>query len=277
MTRVEPTTVEQVCEAIRAYRTVRFEGLGHHAEWALPTEPDATISLRGLSGIVEHDVADHVVVVRAGTTLDELQAALGEHRQCLPFGPSTPDPSPHSTLGGLISMNLPHTLAGLCGSWREWVIGMRVALADGTTAKCGSKAVKNVAGFDVEKLLIGARGSLACITEVTLRTYARGSVPAESIRTQGVLDDGPIVVQRTLHTGFADACASASAYVADTASCTIWRTGEPDRQPGDWVLRRGDGPRNLEIGDAAVIRLMRRAKEVLDPDGRFDPGAMGVV
>lgn len=277
MTRFAPITVEQLCDAIRACRTVRFEGLGRHAAWAIPTEPDATISTRGLSGIVEHDVADHVVVVRAGTTLGELQGVLSEHGQCLPFGPSTPDPDDGSTLGGLISMNLPHTLAGQSGSWRDWVIGMRVALADGSTAKCGSKAVKNVAGFDVEKLLIGARGTLACITEITLRTFAVGSVPAESVRAQGVLGDGPIVVQRTLPTGFVAACASASAYVADIASCTIWRVGEPDRQPGDWVLRRTAGKANLEIRDPAVIRLMRRAKEVLDPGGCLDPGAMGVV
>src|SRR5476651_1570951 len=81
-----------------------------------------------------------------------------------------------------IAFNLPHTLQAQYGSWRDWILGMRVVQADGTFAKCGSKAVKNVAGYDVQKLMIGARGTLGLIAEVTLRTFPVKALPASEVQ-----------------------------------------------------------------------------------------------
>jgi glycolate oxidase FAD binding subunit len=277
LTRHRPATLEELRDALLSHRALRVEGLGLQGAWAIPVEVEAVVSMRAFAGIVEHDVADHVVVVRTGTTLQALQTALAERRQCLPFGTSTPDPGPGSTLGGLVAMSLPHTLEAQSGSWRDWVIGMRVMLADGTTAKCGSKAVKNVAGFDVQKLFIGARGTLGVITELTLRTFATASVPMERLTHIEALGDGPIAVQRTLPANFHAACQASGPKVADAASSTLWVAGEPVRQPEDWVLRRGAGVNSLSIADPTLIAMMRRAKDRFDPEGKLNPGAMGVV
>ena len=144
------------------------------------------ISLDDYTGVIEHDVDDQVVVVRAGTPLLELQYELGKVGQCIPI-PTLEPPQAMATatiyapLIDEIGYNLPHGLFGQCGSWRDWILGMKVVQPDGTVVKCGSKAVKNVAGYDVQKLMIGARGTLGLIANrFPPRSLKFGSTDCES-------------------------------------------------------------------------------------------------
>lgn len=247
------------------------------------------ISLDGYCGIVEHDADDQVVVVRSGTPLSELQGELAAVGQCLPFPDLDPMEGAVSAAffdGPLIDdigFNLPHGLHTQCGSWRDWVLGMRLVTPDGTVVKCGSKAVKNVAGYDVQKLMIGARGTLALIAEVTLRTFPLKALPKHELKFPS---EGPARpanwIQRVLPMDFDAALAAAGERLTayDFRSSTLWAHVPPNesvrRFEWDWVVRSGCGPGSLEFKDPTVLRLMRRTKELFDPGAKFNPGEMGV-
>lgn len=218
----------------------------------------------------------------------ELREELAKHRLCLPV----PDPSEYGlllagfpgTVGGLISMNLPHGLYGQCGGPRDWVLGMSVVRGDGTLAKSGSRVVKSVAGYDVHKLLIGARGTLGVVAEVALQTYPVRAVPPVDARALKPYDPGePLWVQRVLASDFENAVSAAGddLLAEDPASATLWARENPDasleRYPCDWVIRAGCGDKNLPLPEPGQAVLMRAVKAALDPLGKFNAGAMVVV
>ena len=246
------------------------------------------ISLDDYHGIIEHDVDDQVVVVRAGTPLLELQYELGKVGQCIPV-PTLEPPQAMATatiyapLIDEIGFNLPHGLAAQCGSWRDWILGMKVVQPDGTVVKCGSKAVKSVAGYDVLKLMIGARGTLGLIAEVTLKTYPIKALPvSELVYTARPGLTPANWVQRVRHVDFQRAVEShgnkLTAY--DPRSSTLWAVVPPDqalaRFEGDWVIRSGCGSKNLEFPDETVRQLMYRTKGLFDPTGKMNRGEMGI-
>jgi glycolate dehydrogenase FAD-binding subunit len=131
-----------------------------------PSRYDIALDLSGLRGIVEYEPADLVATVRAGTTMAELAAALAPHAQRWPVEPGLPD---RATVGG--------TLASAAGGPsrlryfhpRDWVIGARVVLGDGTAVRSGGRVVKNVTGYDLTRLWSGTFGTLAAIVELTLK------------------------------------------------------------------------------------------------------------
>ena len=108
------------------------------------------------------------VTVQAGVTLATLQAELAKHGQRLPLDALWPE---RSTLGGVIATNDSGPLRLRFGSLRDLLLGVTVVLANGSLARSGGRVVKNVAGYDLPKLFIGAFGTLGVLTEVTLRTY----------------------------------------------------------------------------------------------------------
>jgi len=271
-------SVEEIVEAVRDESRLAIHGDGAHSAWRRPLDPAARPVRIALEGVAEFFPDDQVVVVRAGTSIRDLQSALGERGQCLPL--VTGDDV--GTVGGKLSMNLPHRLEAECGSWRDWVLGMTLVQADGTLAKVGSRAVKNVAGYDLQRVLIGSRGTLAVVTEVALRTFPVKSLPTPRVAEHGPLD-GPIWLQRTLPTSFAAAVEAAQGLPGYDvpATNTLVRVLPPDRalprHPHDWVLRAGCGERNLEITDPTMVRLVQRTKELLDPAGKLNRGELGVV
>ncbi|MBP1155760.1 MULTISPECIES: FAD-binding oxidoreductase [unclassified Paenibacillus] len=131
-----------------------------------PQRTDILLSSRQLTGIVEHSVGDLTMTVRAGTPYSEIQSYLREHGQFIPIMPPTAD---ESTIGGLIGTAASGPERVLYGSWRDNVIGLRVVYPNGNIIRTGGKVVKNVAGYDMNKLFVGSHGSLGFISEVTLR------------------------------------------------------------------------------------------------------------
>jgi glycolate oxidase FAD binding subunit len=121
-----------------------------------------------LNQVTEHAWADLTVTAQAGCTIAELQRTVAQHGQRLAVDPLWPE---HATVGGVLSANDTGVLRYRYGGLRDLVIGVTLALADGTLAKSGGKVVKNVAGYDLSKLVTGALGTLGVITSATFRLH----------------------------------------------------------------------------------------------------------
>jgi glycolate oxidase FAD binding subunit len=199
--RPEPEELQELVRELHRQGTPWLPaGLASRLDWGAPVAPCTVVSCGALSGIREHSPGDFTVTVGAGTPLEELQEALAPHRQWLaldpPFetgssavpgaGPGQPAGQGQGSIGGLVAR-------GLAGGYRErylgvrdQLIGLRLLRADGVAAMAGGKVVKNVAGYDLMRLLCGSWGSLGLITEVTLRT-----LPLPPQR-RGLLLSGPV-------------------------------------------------------------------------------------
>ncbi len=133
-----------------------------------PKQADLLLSTGKLNRIVEHAWADLTVTVEAGCTLQSLQQTLAQHGQRLAFDGLWPE---RSTIGGVLSTNDSGALRLRFGALRDLIIGVTIALPDGTLASSGGKVVKNVAGYDLPKLVTGAFGTLGVITRAVFRLH----------------------------------------------------------------------------------------------------------
>ena len=131
-----------------------------------PSRADIVVSLARMNRIVSHEPADQTATAEAGITMAGLQAGLGEKGQYLPLDPPHGDAG---TLGGVLATNASGVLRTSFGTARDMVIGVRVVQADGTIVKSGGRVVKNVAGYDLNKLYIGSLGTLGILAEVNLK------------------------------------------------------------------------------------------------------------
>jgi glycolate oxidase FAD binding subunit len=125
------------------------------------------LSLRQYSGIISHDPGELVVTVRAGTPLGELEAALAERGQMLPM--EAPDFNGGSTIGGAVALGWAGSRSVFAGGVRDAVLGVRMINGLGEDLRFGGQVMKNVAGFDVSRLLVGSCGELGVIAELSLR------------------------------------------------------------------------------------------------------------
>jgi len=137
--------------------------------WGVAAEPQIEISLRRLNRVVDHPWQDLTCTAQAGCTWETLQQILARHGQFVALDPLWPATA---TVGGICATNDSGALRHRYGSLRDQVLGMTIVLADGTIARTGGRVVKNVAGYDLPKLMVGSLGTLAVITEVTFRLYA---------------------------------------------------------------------------------------------------------
>jgi glycolate oxidase FAD binding subunit len=166
---VEPGTAEELAAllawASHERMSVVFRGGGTRLAWGRPPQPiDVMISTRALNRVLAHADADLTATVEAGATLDEVNAALGQCRQWLPI-----DGPDGATVGGAIATNDAGPLRHRYGTPRDLMIGVQLALADGRLIKAGGNVVKNVAGYDLGKLVSGSFGSLAAIVTATFK------------------------------------------------------------------------------------------------------------
>ena len=149
-------------------------GLATRLHWGAPLQQaGAAVSSRRLNRIVDHAVDDLTITVEAGLPLADLQHALAERGQWLPvdwpWGTTAEPGRSAGTVGGLVARGLSGSLRQRHLGVRDQLIGISLMRSDGVTAKAGGRVVKNVAGYDLMRLLCGSWGSLALITGVTLR------------------------------------------------------------------------------------------------------------
>jgi glycolate oxidase FAD binding subunit len=163
-------------------RTVRVRGGGTKLGWGAGGEPVAVeLETAGLARVLEHNEGDFTAVLEAGVPLAEAQATFAEAGQMLALDPPLGEGKP-ATVGGLVatadSGPLRHRYLGV----RDLVVGITVALSDGTLAKAGGKVIKNVAGYDLGKLFAGSFGTLGLVVSVAVRLHPR---PAETATAYG--------------------------------------------------------------------------------------------
>lgn len=144
-------------------------------------QPAALLDTRGLTGVIDYAPSELVVTVAAGTPLHELEALLATQGQCLPFEP------PHfawsaghsaATVGGMVASGLAGPARATVGSVRDYVLGVKLINGKGEWLTFGGQVMKNVAGYDVSRLMAGAMGTLGLITEVSLKVLPLA--PAEA-------------------------------------------------------------------------------------------------
>ena len=187
----EPRELQELVRELHQQATPwQPAGLGSRLNWGPPVMgASATVSCRRLSGIVEHSPGDFTVTALAGTPLVELQAELALHRQWLaldwPWG-SGLDGQASGSLGGLVARGLAGGLRQRYLGVRDQIIGLELIRSDGTRARAGGKVVKNVAGYDLMRLMAGSWGALGLISSLTLRTMP------EPPQRRGLKLEGPL-------------------------------------------------------------------------------------
>jgi glycolate oxidase FAD binding subunit len=203
--RIEPGTPEEAADLLReaaaAGRRLRIRGGGTKLHWGRPTPaPDGELSTAALDEIVEHNEGDLTAVVQAGVPFARAQEVFGRAGQMLALDP--PDGDGAATVGGVVatadSGPLRHRYHGV----RDLILGVQLALPDGTVARAGSKVIKNVAGYDLAKLVSGAYGTLGVVAELTLRLHplppatvtiaGRGADPGQVAATASELAHRPL-------------------------------------------------------------------------------------
>jgi glycolate oxidase FAD binding subunit len=235
----------ELAEALAgAQGSVRVRGAGTKLAWAAPRNGAVELSTEGLDSVLEHNEGDLTAVLEAGVPLAVAQRRFAEAGQMLAIDP----PGDSATIGGVVATNDSGPLRARYGGVRDLVVGMRVALADGTVAKSGGKVIKNVAGYDLAKLFVGSFGTLGAILEVSVRLHPLPPATATAL----ALSNDPDALGRA-------ALALSHARLEQLGLDVRW---EGD---GGAVLARFGGATAVPQAEAAA-RLLGDAKLVEDDD-----------
>lgn len=165
-----PASAAEVAEVMRAAAglAVVVRGAGSKLTWGRPPRRvDLIVDLSRMAAVTDHAAGDLVVVAQAGTPLAAVRAAVGAARQRLAIDETVPG----ATVGGTIAAATSGPLRQYAGTARDLLIGVTLVLADGTIATAGGRVVKNVAGYDLGKLVAGSYGTLAVVTEAVFRLH----------------------------------------------------------------------------------------------------------
>jgi glycolate oxidase FAD binding subunit len=148
-------------------KSLRIRGGGTKDFYGNPLGDHTVLDTRSHSGITSYEPSELVVTVRAGTPLAELEAALAEQNQYLPFEP--PHFAQGGTVGGMVASGLSGAARAVTGSVRDHILGVQIINGAGEVLNFGGTVMKNVAGYDVSRLLAGSMGTLALMTEVSIK------------------------------------------------------------------------------------------------------------
>jgi glycolate oxidase FAD binding subunit len=219
--QLSPASVRELVELVRSTPKVQVVGNGTKPRLAQSDAGIQRFSTTGLSGIVEYEPEEFTVTALAGTPVRELANVLAKHGQYLPFDPMFAQSG--ATLGGTVAAGTSGPGRFRFGGVRDFILGARFVDGLGRLLRVGGKVVKNAAGFDVPKLLVGSLGRLGVITEVTLKIFPQ---PAATLSLK-------------LHADSADA----AAMMLGGISLGRWEPQAIDIAPGaQHVLVRLAGP-----------------------------------
>jgi FAD/FMN-containing dehydrogenase len=281
---VAPASESEVCALLEYTHAMRtpclVTGSGTHLTHLVP--PDRAwwlLCTRRLSRVVDYSPQDLVLTVGAGMTLHAVQELLQEHRQYLPWNPALPQ---QATIGGIVSSNRAGAWRYRFGTPRDRLLAVRAVTPDGVAFKSGAKVVKSVAGYDLHRLLCGAWGTLAVLTEITLKvqptpqhfeavgwqtTWDALEPTLAELMQMPLQPDGISVL--AMQSG--DETLTTTAQFAPLLRSPV--AGEPPVPSGDGSARRGDktGSPLRHISPRAVWS----AEAQLSPRLRGEPEAFG--
>ena len=162
--------LDELAERVRAAAAsgtrLRIRGGGSKDFYGEPPQGEL-LETAALAGVTSYEPTELVVTVRAGTRLADLEAVLAERGQCLPFEPPHFDGAP--TIGGMVAAGLSGPARASVGALRDFVLGLTMINGRGELLTFGGQVMKNVAGYDVSRLMVGAMGTLGLIVEVSLK------------------------------------------------------------------------------------------------------------
>lgn len=256
---VRPGSTEEVAKlmewATREGIGVLPVASGRHARPVMRTGRYVVLSTERLAGIQEYEAANLTLSVGAGTPFGQVQAALSANGQWAPFDP------PHVTrrsVGGLVAAGTTGPLWMGYGDLRNHVLGMTVVTGDGRTLRLGGRVVKNVAGYDLLKAVVGSRGSLAVVTSAVLRAFPEPQVDRTLVLEGASVEE---LLEVALEVG--------TAPVLPVSSVLVDRV--PSDGDGSGGVEGGGGPVGSEgrpeaAGKAALVVRLHGARETVDAD-----------
>jgi glycolate oxidase FAD binding subunit len=294
----DPSTAAEAAEALRAAavagQRVRIAGHGTKLGWGNPiAPPDVELRTSGLARIVAHNAGDFTAIVEAGVPFATLRDELTSEGQMLALDP----PSDDATVGGVVAAGESGPLRHRYHAPRDLVIGMQLALTDGSVARSGGTVIKNVAGYDLAKLFTGSLGTLGLIAEIAVRLHplpertatavgrsdvpeqlaaaaaavARRPLEADAFDVGWDADGGAILVRLSGDTA-SDRVAKTLPLLADAGLVTtvmedddaLWATQRAGQRSPEGVVvkvaaRQADLRRVLEAARAAGATLVGRA------------------
>ena len=197
----------RVCEAHDRHLPLSIRGSG--SKRFLTGEATGTpLDVTGHRGIVSYEPTELVLTARAGTPLREIEQVLAQHNQMLAFEP--PHFGPNATLGGTIACNLSGPRRPWSGATRDFVLGTKIINGQGEILSFGGQVMKNVAGYDVSRLMAGARGTLGVLLDVSLKVLPRPaqettltfeSTADEAIERMNAWSGQPLPLSGACHSG----------------------------------------------------------------------------
>ena len=163
----QPSTIADVQETVRRRSTIGVTGGGSKPAMSA----GANVSLSRLAGVLEYEPAEFAFTALAGTPIAAIQERLAEHGQYLPFDP--PLVAAGATLGGTVAAGFSGPGRFRYGGGRDFLLGVRLVNGEGELIRGGGKGVKNAAGFDLPKLMVGSQGRLGVIVELSCKVFPR--------------------------------------------------------------------------------------------------------
>ena len=181
---------ERVAQAAAGKRALRIRG-GGSKDFYGGQPAGEPVDIGGYSGIVAYEPKELVLTVRAGTPLAEVERTLAAERQMLPFEPPHFGADPAlATIGGTVATGFSGPRRPYAGSVRDFVLGTRIVNGKGEDLSFGGRVIKNVAGYDVSRLMVGALGTLGVVTEISFKVLPQP--PAETTLAFAMDDDAAI-------------------------------------------------------------------------------------
>jgi glycolate oxidase FAD binding subunit len=281
-TLLKPNSIEELAAELAAAASrkerIHLGGNFSKTKMAGPVEESGvTISTASLNRVIQYEPRDLTISVEAGIRYSEVTRVLAEHGQMIPLDPPF---ASDSTIGGIVAANLSGPRRRLYGTARDMVIGMTFATLEGKLIRTGGMVVKNVAGLDMGKLMIGSFGTLAAIAVVNFRLHPAPVATRTFARSFGVIPDllkardavlrsvlQPMAIDIVKQDGFqllvqaGGSAAVLDRYERDLAGYEVLRG---DVEKSEWESIRETTPRFLiEHPDGAVVRISCTLPDVL--------------
>jgi glycolate oxidase FAD binding subunit len=263
---LKPRDAKEVEDAVRWAlghdKALEVAGQGTKRAIGRPSQTDITLDLSGLTGVTLYEPAELVLSARAGTPLAEIEALLEKNNQELAFepmdyGPLLGGPANQGSLGGAIAVNLSGPRRIKAGAARDHFLGVSAVTGRGDTIKSGGRVVKNVTGYDMCKVLAGSWGTLAAMTDITIKVLPRAETEA-TVVVEG-LDDARACAAMAAAMG-SPCDVSAAAHLPDHVASYF--DGLPNAEAATVLRLEGVGPSVAHRNDV-LAKLMQTFGPVL--------------